>query len=948
MAEPTRPTVASPTTPLPVAGALPSMLLLAAEDTPRLASRLDAWVDQPDRDRRQQASSFEVPDDGPARLAIVGLTPRRLELARKVLAQDLPWRGRNSVWFEPQGLLRDGGRLAFVFPGVEPDFEPKIDDVVHHLGLEPLAAGPHRDPAVDMPDLERQTREIVAVARVLHRALGHLGIAPDMVAGHSIGEWTGKLAAGVVSEGGVDTLVAQVQPGTADVADVAYLALGCDAGTARELAEGLDRTVVSHDNCPQQSVLCGPVDQIEVAAFRSRARQVLAQELPFRSGFHSPLFAAPSPEVRDAFESVPLRAPAVSLWSATTCQPFPPAAEDIRALAWRHLVEPVRFRELVLALHQADARVFVQVGVGHLTAFIESTLRGRDMVAVEANTAKRSGLEQLCQVAAAVWVAGRDVALERLAVPARGADPVTTRHEPPRVTSPPPGDTELVWQERFSLEDEPAWADHALVRQPDHWPHPEDRFPLVPMAGIVEILTRSAARLHPHLVPVVVEDMSAFRYLTVAPPTVATLRAWTLDGGRDGPTRVRVAIDRHAQATVLMAQSYPTALRASGATGLEGELSNHVEAEHLYADRYLFHGPAYQGIEEILALAENGSRARLRTTGAPGALLDSAAQLTGHWLSAKADTGRVMLPTSIRQVELFGPHPPPGTPVDCTTVVTHLDDQILRADMVLVADDRLWCRVTGWENRRYAIDAAAFQTLRWPEQTPISIRRTGYTLAAERWPDAASRDVIMRCYLGRDEHHEYDRHTPLNQRPFLLGRIALKDAVRRWLWDQGHGPLYPAEIAVANDSAGRPLVRGPYPEDLRVSLSHVDGVAVAQVAERREVGIDIEKVAPRRSDFERLVLTQHEQRIEPPEELDRDAWLTALWAVKEAAASAAGRDLAGRPKDFEIAEWHPHEDGWRCRVGDRWIALDLVNEIKAAASGTSRKEHIVAWTLFDH
>jgi len=312
----------------------------------------------------------------------------------------------------------------------------------------------------------------------------------------------------------------------------------------------------------------------------------------------------------------------------------------------------------------------------------------------------------------------------------------------------------------------------------------------------------------------------------------------------------------------------------------------------------------------------------------------------GHWLSSHAEVDRLVLPTSIDRVAFFGPHPTPGTLVDCTVTITHLDDKVLRGDHVLVADDRVWCRITGWEDRRFTTDAMVFETLKWPERTGMSVEHSGYTLIDERWPDSATRALVMRRYLSRDEQGDHERLNPLAQRQFLLGRIAVKDAVRRWLWANNHGPLFPGEIAVANDPSGRPLVRGPFENDLRVSLSHVDGVGVARVSEGTDVGIDVERVEPRRPSFEALVLTTGERSVPSPDGYDRDAWLTVLWAAKEAAAKATGQGLDGRPKDFEIVERRSS----RLRVGDRWIAFERLPQ---SANPLPRKEHIVAWTVTD-
>ncbi|HEY3141773.1 MAG TPA: beta-ketoacyl synthase N-terminal-like domain-containing protein [Acidimicrobiales bacterium] len=966
-----------PPPPKPRAPELPPTLRLAGPDTADLLEQLDDWIGHNNADA-QPSIADQVSGEGPARLAIVDLNPRRVLLAQEVLAQNKPWRGRNGVWFEPRGLLHDGGQLAFLFPGVEPTFDPQVDDLTAHFGLEDLAS-PLHDPALAAaPDLERQSRGIIAVGRLLHRILAELGLAPDMVAGHSLGEWSGELVTGVVPPDQIDAFIDQLQPGAVQFADVVFLALGCGVDTAHELIEGLPGTAVSHDNCPHQSVICGPPEDIGVVVERCRTRKVLAQQLPFRSGFHSPVFAGHIEAMREVFAALPMYGPTVPLWSATICGPYPAEADAVRALAARHLVEPVRFRELVLALHEAGARAFVQVGVGNLVGFVDDTLRDHDAMAIAANSPKRTGMEQLCQLTAALWVEGAEPDFDRLLVPASGPNPAATRQasaasasiprlelghrlvrdltplseltpEPLTSTASPVDEVaSSVTQRRLSVDSEPAWNDHAFFRQRADWPHRDDWFPLVPMTGLVEMMTETAAELHPHLVPVVIEDIAAFRWLTVDPPVDVTLRATTVEADPDGRTaKVKVSIEGHARATVVLAQAYPAAPSGADAGRLVNGRPSHIDASCFYTERHMFHGPAYQGVEEFLTVADNGSRALLRTNPAPGALLDNAGQLMGHWLSSQATSDRLVLPTSIQRIELFGPHPHPGTLVDCTVTIDHLDDKVLRSDMTLLIDDRLWCRIHGWEDRRFTTDALVFETLQWPERAGMSVERNGYTLIAERWADAPTRDIVMRRYLGHDERADYDDHHPLAQRQFLLGRIAVKDAVRRWLWRRDHGPLFPAEIAVANEASGRPLVRGPFTVDLRVSLAHVDGVGAAIVAEDVEVGIDVELIEPRRANFEQLVLTPDEQQLIPPAGYDRDTWLTCLWAVKEAAAKATGRGLNGRPKDFEITE----VNDLVALVGDRRIAFERLTMASSLAAGIESggiaKEYIVAWTLTD-
>jgi acyl transferase domain-containing protein len=136
------------------------------------------------------------------------------------------------------------------------------------------------------------------------------------------------------------------------------------------------------------------------------ARGVLGQILPFRSGYHSPFLAPYLDAAQASAATTVLDRARLPVWSATTVAPYPADHGEIRDLFVRHLVEPVRFRELTRRLHAEGVRVFVQVGAGSLAGFIDDTLAADEHLAVAGNTPKRSGLDQLRRVAASVWAEG--------------------------------------------------------------------------------------------------------------------------------------------------------------------------------------------------------------------------------------------------------------------------------------------------------------------------------------------------------------------------------------------------------------------------------------------------------------------------------------------------------------------------------------------------------------
>jgi hypothetical protein len=108
----------------------------------------------------------------------------------------------------------------------------------------------------------------------------------------------------------------------------------------------------------------------------------------------------------------------------------------------------------------------------------------------------------------------------------------------------------------------------------------------------------------------------------------------------------------------------------------------------------------------------------------------------------------------------------------------------------------------------------------------------GWWWVAERWRTLSSREFYLHRYAGHAECAEYERLPPAARRAWLLRLVAVKDAVRGWLWDHGAGPIYPAELRVHQDASGQCRVRGQHGfdlPDLDVAVAQLAEIAVAQV-----------------------------------------------------------------------------------------------------------------------
>ncbi|HVO90120.1 MAG TPA: beta-ketoacyl synthase N-terminal-like domain-containing protein, partial [Casimicrobiaceae bacterium] len=519
---------------------------------------------------------------GEWRAAILDPTPKRLAAARAAIASGRPRHGRDGIYFSPRGLLTQGGKIAFVFPGVEAAFAPRIDDIATHFNL-PL-------PDLRASDLAYQGVSVGRLNMFMYRVMSELGCRPHAVAGHSIGEWCGMLACGMFGAVSVEQVLGVLKPGSLRIAEVTYIAAGAGAARLESIVRELPDVAISHDNCIHQSIVCAPEAQVEPLLERLRRERILYEVLPFRSGFHSSALAKHVDSFADNLARLPLHVANLPLWSATTCTPYPDAPADIAALFLRHLVEPVRFRELILAMYDDGVRVFVQLGTGSTMSFVDDVLLNRPHHAIPLVVAQRPGMDQLRRAGAALFVEGASLDLARIGLMKPGAAPreahpmklelgvplirlehapliqptsspalrpessrtlATTAHNAvldqfdaslreiadaqqavaqalAKLDKAPPATTradERVDRLVLSVDTFPELIDHALIPQPNDWPDLADRAPAVPMTMSIALMREAAQRLDPQRVAVRVENVQANTWLYTEPALEVDMRA---------------------------------------------------------------------------------------------------------------------------------------------------------------------------------------------------------------------------------------------------------------------------------------------------------------------------------------------------------------------------------------------------------------------------------------
>lgn len=1011
------------------------VLRLAAPDPATLAALLDAddsTVLAAGLDERANAA-------GPVRLGIVDPTARRLKLARKAVAKGAAWRGRSDVWFSPRPLLGPGGgTTAFVFPGLEAEFEARVDSLAERFGL---TWSPGHD--AEVGDVGRHGAAVFQLGRLLDTALRRLSVVPDAVAGHSVGEWTAMACGGIHAADEVDTFLAGFDPDALRVPGAVFAVLGMPADRVLAELAGRGDVVLSHDNAPNQSMICGPQDAVGELVHRLRTEGVIGQVLPFRSGFHTPMLAPYLDPIRRAAETYTLHPQSTPVWSATTAARYPRDPAAVRELFVRHLLEPVRFRQLITAMHDAGHRAFIQLGAGQLGSLIDDTLAGEDRLVVSAHSSARDGLAQLRRVVTALWVegaapdaapllgsapgatpvaapanAGRarpgvrlDLGGALVSLPERArklladsighppaarslgdgdalarldalgragagfpiaaelsalindtaavADEVIAAHGARRAVSVPAATTvaptrpspaaatpavPAVW--RVDVAEMPYLLDHCFFRQRPGWPDEGDRWPIVPATTVIGQLMEIAERVVPGTRAVAVHDVRLLKWIEAMPAVDVPVEVRQL-----AADRVEVSLAGYSRAVIELAAGHP-APPDPWPVDTAAERVPDLTAQQLYDERWMFHGPRFQGVGELTAVGDRWVRGVLTTPEAPGALLDNVGQLLGYWIMATLTERTTVFPVRMERIRFHGPHPRPGERLTCLIRITEVTDLTLTADMQLIgADGAVRAEFTGWQDRRFDTDANIRAVDRFPGENTLSTARPGgWTIVHERWPDLATRELIMRNMLGSVERARYDELPPVHRRQWLLGRIAAKDAVRGLLWREGAGEIYPAEIAVRNEKSGRPLAEGVHgraPGPLTVSIAHRRETGVA-IASRGVCGIDVEEIADRpRSTVETSCDTTELALLDGLVARSPGSgavWFTRFWTAKEAVAKARGTGLRGRPAEFRVVA----ADENRVRVVTGGRLYEVRVEETANPPGLPDRQYVVAWTTTEN
>ena len=209
---------------------------------------------------------------------------------------------------------------------------------------------------------------VLATDLALTRLLAAFDVRPDMVMGHSLGEYGALVAAGALSfESALEAVSARGhEMASLSVEDNGAMAavFGPLPEIERIVGEADGYVVIANINSTSQAVIGGATTAVERIIETFTAAGINAVRIPVSHAFHTSIVAPASVPLVAALRRLDLRGPQLPCVANVTGDFYPSGAdtETMLDLLGRQVASPVQFVRGLHSLYEAGARVFVEVG----------------------------------------------------------------------------------------------------------------------------------------------------------------------------------------------------------------------------------------------------------------------------------------------------------------------------------------------------------------------------------------------------------------------------------------------------------------------------------------------------------------------------------------------------------------------------------------------------------
>lgn len=227
-------------------------------------------------------------------------------------------------------------------------------------------------------DEELRQTKVTQPAVFIHSVVTALaegeGFAPQMVAGHSLGEFSALTAAGALTfEDGLRLVykralamqkACEMQPST--MAAIIGLSDEVVEDVCREVNNGKGIVVAANYNCPGQVVISGSIEGVNKACEKLKeAGAKRALPLSVSGAFHSPLMQPAKDDLQAAIEATEFKAPICPVYQNVDGKPHT-SPDEIKKNLIAQLTAPVRWTHTILEMIKDGATEFTECGPGNV------------------------------------------------------------------------------------------------------------------------------------------------------------------------------------------------------------------------------------------------------------------------------------------------------------------------------------------------------------------------------------------------------------------------------------------------------------------------------------------------------------------------------------------------------------------------------------------------------
>ena len=252
----------------------------------------------------------------------------------------------------------------------------------------------------------------LAIERTL-QAFGHV---PDMVAGHSLGEYAALMSSGILNmDGALRAAAARgTEMGAVEIDDKGLMASVTAPYTEVEsVLEATDGYVIAaNKNSPKMTVIAGETEAVRAAMTSFEAKGFNCVELATSHAFHSRIVAPANEPLRRFLEQLDIRWPNIPITANVDGQFYPQQGDNSKLRILEKLApqmaSSVEWTRQIETMYAAGGRLFLEVGPKRaLTMFAMQILEGRPHVPVMTNHPKQGGIGSFFAALGAMAIAGR-------------------------------------------------------------------------------------------------------------------------------------------------------------------------------------------------------------------------------------------------------------------------------------------------------------------------------------------------------------------------------------------------------------------------------------------------------------------------------------------------------------------------------------------------------------